>query len=86
MSNIKNGEIYKEYEFIDEVNNIRGIIDLMVVYDSYIDIIDYKTKNIYDEAYDKQLHVYKKYIESKFNIPTNIYLYSLLTGDSKKID
>ena len=67
--------IYKEYEFID--NNSHGIIDLMIEYDDHINIIDYKLKNITDNAYIKQLTGYKEYIEKIFNKKVSIYLYSI---------
>ena len=49
-------EIYKEYEFIytKEDTTYHGIIDLLLVYPNHISIIDYKLKNIDDEAYLKQ--------------------------------
>ena len=74
--------IYKEYEFID--NNSHGIIDLMLEYDDYIKIIDYKLKNITDTAYINQLNGYKKYIEKIFNKRVYIYLYSI--NDNKLED
>ena len=80
MKNIKNAKIYKEYEFIYNIDNIKyhGIIDLMNVYDDHIDIIDYKLKNILDTAYLKQLNGYKNYIESISNKKVYIYLYSIM--------
>lgn len=46
MSNIKDANIYHEYEFIYENNKQikTGIIDLMLEYPDHIDIIDYKLK------------------------------------------
>ncbi|MCI2068336.1 MAG: UvrD-helicase domain-containing protein [Bacilli bacterium] len=84
MKDIKDGEIYKEYEFIDEAHKTRGIIDLMVVYQDHLDIIDYKTKDISDEVYLKQLSIYKAFAEEVFKKPTKTYLYSLLTGEVKE--
>ena len=80
VKNINKAKIYKEYEFIYELDNIKyhGIIDLMLEYDDHIDIIDYKLKNVSDENYIKQLNGYKSYIKSITNKPTNTYLYSLL--------
>ena len=80
VKNINKAKIYKEYEFIYELDNIKyhGIIDLMLEYDDHIDIIDYKLKNVSDENYIKQLNGYKSYITSITNKPTNTYLYSLL--------
>ena len=85
--NIDNADIYKEYEFIYEEDNTtyHGIIDLMLVYKDNIKIIDYKLKNISDEAYLKQLNGYKDYIENRFNKPTNIYLYSVTNNTLEKI-
>lgn len=81
--NIKNANIYKEYEFIylDDNKQIHGIIDLMLEYDTYINIIDYKLSHTEDEAYIKQLNSYKKYIEGKSNKKVNIYLYSILKNE-----
>lgn len=83
MSNIKDANIYHEYEFIYENNKQikTGIIDLMLEYPDHIDIIDYKLKNTNDPAYLKQLNGYKEYIENKNNKPTYIYLYSLLNRE-----
>lgn len=83
MSNIKDANIYHEYEFIYENNKQikTGIIDLMLEYSDHIDIIDYKLKNTNDPAYLKQLNGYKEYIENKNNKPTYIYLYSLLNKE-----
>ncbi len=81
LKNIKEGNIYKEVEFIDEENKTRGIIDLLIVYDDHIDIIDYKTKNIDNKGYEKQLNVYKEYISKLYDKPIYTYLYSLLNKD-----
>ena len=87
MKNIKDAKIYHEYEFIYEVDNIKyhGIIDLMCVYDDYIDIIDYKLKNIQDDNYLKQLNGYKDYISSIIKKDVNIYLYSILDNKIQKL-
>ena len=87
FKNIKNALIYKEYEFMYEEDNINyhGIIDLMLVYNDHVDIIDYKLKNIDDDAYIKQLNGYKKYIENKLNKNTNIYLYSIVDNVLNKL-
>ncbi len=80
LSNIKISNVYKEYEFMYEKDNIKynGVIDLMLEYDDHIDIIDYKLKNISDEKYIDQLNGYKKYIEMISNKKVNTYLYSIL--------
>ena len=83
----KSINIIKEYEFIYEDNEeYHGIIDLLIEYDTYIDLIDYKLKNINDDAYLKQLNGYKKYIEKISNKKVNIYLYSVLDDKLDKIE
>lgn len=85
--NIKDSEIYKEYEFIYDEDNTtyHGIIDLMLLYKDNIKIIDYKLKNINDKEYLKQLNGYKNYIENTFNKKTSIYLYSILDNKLEEI-
>jgi ATP-dependent helicase/nuclease subunit A len=80
-------KIYKEYEFIYVKDNTEyhGIIDLMLEYSTYIDIIDYKLKNTDDENYNKQLNGYKEYIESITNKKVNIYLYSIIGSEFTKL-
>jgi len=80
--------IYKEYEFIMENDNEikHGFIDLMLEYNNYVDIIDYKLKNIVDENYLKQLNGYKTYIEKVSNKKVNIYLYSIIDDKLEKLD
>lgn len=84
---ISTANIYKEYEFVYEEDNItyHGIIDLMLEYKDNIKIIDYKLKNISDDAYLKQLNGYKNYIEKTFNKKVTIYLYSIIDNTLEKI-
>ena len=84
---INGANIYKEYEFIYEEDNTtyHGIIDLMLEYQDNIKIIDYKLKNINDDAYIKQLNGYKDYIEKLFNKKTSIYLYSITLNTLEEI-
>ena len=87
LENIKDSNIYHEYEFFYEKDNTNyhGIIDLMLEYDSHIDIIDFKLKNVVDDNYKNQLNGYKNYIESITNKKVNTYLYSILNEDIKEI-
>ena len=79
--------VYKEYEFMYEDNDslYHGIIDLMLEYDDYFMLIDYKLKNVDDSNYIKQLNVYKNYLSKKTNKKIDIYLFSILTGSFDKI-
>ena len=83
MKNINNAKIYKEYEFIYEDSNEKyhGIIDLMLEYDNYIDIIDYKLMNTTSSEYIDQLNGYKNYIENSFDKKANLYLYSIINNE-----
>ena len=84
---ISHANIYKEYEFIYDEDNTtyHGIIDLMLEYQDNIKIIDYKLKNINDDAYIKQLNGYKDYIEKLFNKKTSICLYSITLNTLEEI-
>lgn len=79
--------MYKEYEFLYVQNDIEyhGIIDLLLEYENEFKIIDYKLKNIEDEAYLNQLRGYKNYIENLTNKPVQIYLYSIIDEKLKKL-
>lgn len=88
FKDINNAKIYKEYEFMykkDDIN-YHGIIDLMLVYDNRVDIIDYKLKNIDDEKYINQLNGYKDYIKNKTSREVDIYLYSIMNDEIRKLD
>lgn len=69
-------KIYHEFEFVDE--NQHGIIDLILEYEDEIKVIDFKTGNISDEAYVKQLSVYQAKIKQMSDKPIRTYLYSLM--------
>lgn len=87
FKNIKNANIFKEHEimFEDNDNHYHGFIDLLLEYEDHFDIVDYKLSNIDSTEYEKQLNGYKKYIEKKYNKPTNIYLYSINQDILKKL-
>ena len=87
LKNIDKANIYQEYEFIEEVDHTlkHGVIDLMIEYSDHIDIIDYKLKNINDDAYVLQLTGYKNYISKIKNVPVNTYLYSIMDNVYKQI-
>ena len=85
MERVSQGEVYQEYAYFDSSTHTQGVIDLMIIYDDDIDIIDYKTKNLDDEAYLIQLQTYANYIAQTFHKKVNAYLYALLTGEYKKV-
>ena len=84
----KNAEIYQELEFIfvKDHQEIHGIIDLMLEYEDEIKIIDYKLKNIEDDAYIKQLNVYYEYMRSVSDKKISLYLYSIMDNQVKEVE
>ena len=79
--------VYHEYEFIYNFNNeaFHGIIDLILEYDKYLYIIDYKLKNISDKEYIKQLNGYKAYIKTISNKDIKVYLYSVIDNNLTEV-
>jgi len=88
MKNIERAKVYKEYEFIYTKDNIEyhGIMDLVVEYDDYINIIDYKLNDVTSEEYISQLKGYKEYLSTKSSKPIYLYLYSIISGNIKEIN
>ena len=78
-------KVYHEYAFYDEDNDLNGIIDLLLVYPDHIDLVDFKTSNIEDEAYVKQLDSYSEYLKKVFNKPIKRYLLSIVGQTFKEI-
>ena len=83
FNNLKNPIFYKEYEF--SLDDINGIIDLLIIDNNNAYIVDYKLKNISDEKYKKQLKIYYDYVNKTFKIKPKCYLYSILGGTLQEI-
>ena len=83
FNNLDQAKIYKEYQFINDEYNI--VIDLMIEHQDYIDIIDYKLKNISDEEYKEQLNTYRKIIFSLFKKKVKCYLLSIMDNDLNEV-
>lgn len=83
--NFKN--VFQEHEFIYSYENQKyhGIIDLVLEKEEEVIIIDYKLKNVVDEAYQNQLLGYKRYIEHKLQKKAKTYLYSILTNQMVEV-
>ena len=88
IANIKEANIYKEYEFVYKKNGLyyHGIIDLLLEYKDHIDIVDYKLKNIEDSSYENQLKGYREYIKTKTPKPIFLYLYSIFDGTFQRVE
>lgn len=78
LNDIDKASIYKEYQFYDEVNDLNGVIDLLLIFDDRALIVDYKLKNIDDEEYEKQLNIYRDYVARITKKRVECVLYSLV--------
>ena len=86
FANLKNNQVLHEFSFFDELNNVSGIIDCLVLKEDHVEIIDFKLKNIDDEKYVLQLNTYRDYIKQLTNKPIELYLISAITGEVKEIE
>ena len=79
-------KIIHEYSFEDEKENLNGIIDCVLIGKDEIRIIDFKLKNIDDEAYEHQVRIYKKYLSKIIkNKNITMYLLSLIDNTYKEV-
>ena len=84
FDDLGNAKVYKEYGYFDEVLQTTGFIDLLYFKDDECYIVDYKSRSIDDEAYERQLHVYQRNIQSLFNInKEHVHLYLLSLSENR---
>ncbi len=76
--------ICQEMEFHDQDFGF-GVIDLFLEYEKEIIIIDYKLKNLSDDAYESQLQGYRNHIQKRTDKQVFTYLYSVLDKEYKEI-
>jgi ATP-dependent helicase/nuclease subunit A len=77
--------IMKEYGFVDPDTGIEGTIDLLMVFNNKCVVVDYKSTDIYDPAYVRQVQAYVSYVERTFGLRTKGYLLSLKKGVVKAV-
>ena len=88
FNDLENTSIYKEYGFYDKKNLSHGYIDLLLVKDGIYTIIDYKTKDIEEDAYVDQLGIYEENVKSIFGVDSSHIrkkLLSLVDGVTKDL-
>lgn len=86
FDNASKAKVAHEYSFYDELNDVHGVIDLLLIYDDHIDIVDFKLSHVDDGAYEKQVSVYKDYISQIADgRDINLYILGILSGDIKKV-
>ena len=82
FDDLSTAKIYKEYGYYDELLQTTGFIDLLYFKGSECYIVDYKSRSIDDEAYERQLRVYQRNAQSLFNInKEHVHLYLLSLGE-----
>ena len=89
FDDLKTAKVYKEYGYYDELLQTTGFIDLLYFKDNECYIVDYKSRSIDDEAYERQLHVYQRNVQSLFNINkehVHLYLLSLSENRIKEVE
>ncbi len=77
-------EEYHEYRFKDQDGN-SGVVDMFLSYPDHIDLFDFKSYSLDDEAYIAQVLGYKKSIERIFGKKVEAYLLSVQRGVVKKV-
>ncbi|MGI6734821.1 MAG: UvrD-helicase domain-containing protein [Bacilli bacterium] len=86
FAGVENGNIYREYEFIDDNTNKTYAIDCFVVLADKIILIDLKLANIDHPSYDLQVENYARYLKKVFRLPVNAYLLSILHLKYRKVE
>ena len=77
---------FHEYAFFDEESNTSGVIDCFLVYEDHIDLIDFKTSSLDEDAYSGQLESYAAYLRKIFPQKTiHKYLLSLTHAELKRV-
>jgi ATP-dependent helicase/nuclease subunit A len=85
FQDLRLARVYKEYAYFDAAAGVQGSLDLLIVYPDRAVIVDYKTRSLDDEAYQKQLSLYKAYIERVFHKPASTWLLSILEGTLREV-
>ena len=85
FDNASKAKVAHEYSFYDEKNDVSGVIDLLLIYDDHIDIVDFKLSHVDDEAYMRQVGMYKDYIEQiAEGRSVSTYIMGILSGNILK--
>lgn len=77
--------IYQEFPYFNEKTQQFKIIDLLVEYEEHFDLIDYKSSDLDNPAYRKQLAEYYNYVRKHSQKPINVYLVSIYKVEMKQL-
>ena len=89
FNDLSDAKIFKEYGYYDESLQTTGFIDLLYFKDDECYIVDYKSRSIDDEAYERQLKIYQRNVQYLFNINKehmHLYLLSLSENRIKEVE
>ena len=89
FNDLSDAKIFKEYGYYDESLQTTGFIDLLYFKDDECYIVDYKSRSIDDEAYERQLRIYQRNVQYLFNINKehmHLYLLSLSENRIKEVE
>lgn len=87
FKDIEHAKVFKEYAYYDSSAQTTGSIDCLLVYEDRLVIIDYKTKEIDDPDYDRQLNVYRRNMEGIFpGKKVEMWLLSIETGQTRAVE
>lgn len=80
MERLLKGKIFKELPFVAPLGDTtyRGVIDLVSELEDEVIVVDYKMRNIAEDAYRNQVMRYVSYLHHKLQKPVSGYLYSLM--------
>jgi ATP-dependent helicase/nuclease subunit A len=85
FQHLEDAQIYHEYGYFDPVLRSTGFIDCLLVRPKNIVIIDYKLKNIAEDAYTRQLSCYAANVSRLFpGRSISCYLVSLLEASQEQ--
>lgn len=78
-------QTYHEYPFYHKETETSGVIDLILETETELVILDYKLSDLSKIEYERQLAVYKAYLESISEKRVSAYLYSILRKELKQV-
>lgn len=86
FSNCKTAVAYPEYSYYDVTTHRIATIDLLLEFDGEIRIIDFKTGNIDQSEYRRQVNIYRRYLQTLTQKRLKLYLISLTNGQYLEVN
>lgn len=77
--------IWREYRFYDPILDGIGVIDFFAETEDKIILIDYKSWNIDDDSYRKQVNLYRQVLSRLYTKPIQAFLYSIEKSERSEV-